>query len=179
MKLSSIIDNMVMPQQTAVSSSAATAAPAPAALAGDIAIRRAAMAVLVEAPTDALAAHVARLAPPDHTVIRPPEAGLLMVQGRIGGDGRAFNVGEVAVTRAAVRLASGETGFACVLGRDAEKARLVALCDALVQTATHGDAVERDVVAPLRAAQEAAQRLAEARTAATRVDFFTLVRGED
>ena len=57
-----------------------------------------------------------------------------MVRGRIGGDGAPFNVGEATVTRAAVRLASGEIGFGYVLGRDHEKARLIALCDALLQT---------------------------------------------
>ncbi len=56
-----------------------------------------------------------------------------MLRGRIGGDGAPFNVGEATVTRAAVQLASGETGFGYVLGRDREKARLVALCDALWQ----------------------------------------------
>lgn len=45
-----------------------------------------------------------------------------MVRGRIGGDGRPFNLGEGTVTRATVRLASGETGFAYHLGRDASKA---------------------------------------------------------
>ncbi len=62
------------------------------------------------------------------------EDGLVMVRGRIGGDGAPFNLGEATVTRAAVRLASGEVGFGYVLGRDREKARLIALCDALLQS---------------------------------------------
>ena len=67
---------------------------------------------------------------------RQAESGLVMVRGRIGGDGAPFNLGEATVTRAAVRLASGEIGFGYVLGRDHEKARLIALCDALLQTRT-------------------------------------------
>lgn len=142
--------------------------------------RRAAMAVLVEAEAADIAARLDTLGPlPAHDDIRRPEAGLVMVQGRIGGDGRAFNLGEATVTRTAVRLAGGEVGFSCVLGRDGAKARLVALCDALMQSDLWRTAVETRVVAPLRETLEAAERTEAARTAATRVDFFTLVRGED
>ncbi|WP_246685281.1 phosphonate C-P lyase system protein PhnG, partial [Methylobacterium sp. WL103] len=62
--------------------------------------------------------------------LRPTETGLVMVRGRIGGDGRAFNAGEATVTRAAVRLPGGETGFAYHLGRDRVRARLAAILDA-------------------------------------------------
>lgn len=110
---------------------------------------------------------------------RPPEIGLVMLRGRIGSRGAPFNAGEATVTRAAVQLASGEMGFGYVLGRDREKARLVALCDALWQVADQREAVEARVLAPLRQKQREKSDLERARTAATRVDFFTLVRGED
>ncbi len=110
---------------------------------------------------------------------RPPEVGLVMLRGRIGSRGAPFNAGEATVTRCAVQLASGEMGFGYVLGRDREKARLVALCDALWQVAERRDAIERQVLAPLRRKQKEKKDLERARTAATRVDFFTLVRGED
>ena len=71
---------------------------------------------------------------PAHEDLREAENGLVMVRGRIGGDGAAFNLGETTVTRAAVRLATGEVGFGYTLGRDREKARMIALCDALVQS---------------------------------------------
>jgi alpha-D-ribose 1-methylphosphonate 5-triphosphate synthase subunit PhnG len=78
-----------------------------------------------------------------------------------------------------VQLATGEIGFGYVLGRDRDKARLAALCDALWQSAAHRGAVEENVLAPLRSRQR--ERLARARgeTAATKVDFFTLVRGDN
>ena len=57
-----------------------------------------------------------------------------MVRGRVGGDGAPFNLGEATVSRAAVRLSTGEVGFGYTLGRDGEKAQLIALCDALVQS---------------------------------------------
>jgi alpha-D-ribose 1-methylphosphonate 5-triphosphate synthase subunit PhnG len=77
-----------------------------------------------------------------------------------------------------VRLASGEVGFGYTLGRDRDKARMIALCDALVQSDQFSDAVEVNVLAPLRAAMIAERRRKARETAATRVDFYTLVRGE-
>ncbi|MCD7110039.1 phosphonate C-P lyase system protein PhnG [Rhizobium sp. DKSPLA3] len=111
--------------------------------------------------------------------VRGPEIGAVMVRGRIGGGGAPFNLGEASVTRATVKLDSGEVGHAIVLGRDTEKARMVAHLDALGQLAAWQAVIETDVVAPALAldAEERRQRAEE--TEATRVDFFTLVRGED
>jgi alpha-D-ribose 1-methylphosphonate 5-triphosphate synthase subunit PhnG len=145
-----------------------------------IARRRAAMAVLADATAAEIARGIEVLGGlPAHDTIRPPECGLVMVQGRIGGDGAPFNVGEATVSRAAVRLPSGETGIGYVLGRDREKAQLVAICDALVQSDRYREAVEAHVVAPIRARVAAASRRKAEQTAATKVDFFTLARGED
>lgn len=142
--------------------------------------RRAAMAVLAQAQTDDIAHALSQIDDGiDFTELRQPEIGLVMLRGRIGGGGAPFNVGEATVTRAAVQLASGETGFGYVLGRDREKARLAALCDALWQNAKRRADVEAFVLAPLRQRQHQRRELARAQTAATRVDFFTLVRGED
>jgi alpha-D-ribose 1-methylphosphonate 5-triphosphate synthase subunit PhnG len=115
---------------------------------------------------------------PAHDILREPEDGLVMLRGRAGGDGAAFNLGEATVSRAAVRLASGEVGFGYTLGRDREKARMIALCDALVQSDEFAGAVEAAVIAPLRAATAARRQQKAAETAATRVDFYTMVRGE-
>jgi alpha-D-ribose 1-methylphosphonate 5-triphosphate synthase subunit PhnG len=154
---------------------AATTARAPQDAAG----RRAAMATLADARTEEIAAHLAALGPPSYVELRPVETGLVMVQGRIGGDGAPFNFGEATVTRATVRIASGEVGFSYVLGRDHDKARLAALCDALWQNETMRDALERKVLAPIRARLDAARARRREEIAASRVDFFTLVRGED
>lgn len=141
---------------------------------------RRAMAVLAQARADEIESALALVGGPfDFNELRPAETGLVMLRGRIGGDGAPFNIGEATVTRAAVQLASGEKGFSYVLGRDAKKARLAALCDALWQTQEHKPSIERHVLAPLRAAQQQQRALKRAQTAATRVDFFTMVRGED
>ena len=145
-----------------------------------VAQRRAAMAVLAQAGADEIARGL-KIVGDDVAFAdaRPAEIGLVMLRGRIGGGGAPFNIGEATVTRAAVRLACGQTGFGYVLGRDREKARLVALCDALWQIDSRRQLIEDHVVAPLRQQQQERRALARAQTAATRVDFFTLVRGED
>jgi alpha-D-ribose 1-methylphosphonate 5-triphosphate synthase subunit PhnG len=140
--------------------------------------RKAAMQVLAHAPGAEIGSRLGEMELPAHMQMREPENGLVMVRGRIGGDGAPFNLGEATVSRAAVRLASGEVGFGYVLGRDREKARLIALCDALIQTETHAGRIEACVIAPLREAMLAGRAQAAAEAAATRVDFYTMVRGE-
>ncbi len=114
-----------------------------------------------------------------HTELRPPETGLVMLRGRIGGDGAPFNIGESTVTRCAVQLDSGEVGISYALGRDQDKARLAAMCDALWQSDLHRDVIERHVLRPVRIRLDAERAETDRRTAATRVDFFTMVRGEN
>ncbi|EGP07898.1 PhnG protein [Bradyrhizobiaceae bacterium SG-6C] len=140
--------------------------------------RRSAMSVLAKAPAERIATCLETVDVPPHEIARPPENGLVMVRGRIGGDGAPFNLGEASVSRAAIRLSSGEVGFGYALGRDGEKARLIALCDALMQTEALATDVEQKVIAPLRNELEVARAKRAAETAATRVDFYTLVRGE-
>jgi len=139
------------------------------------------MAVLAHARAEEIEQGLrAVIDPPDYAELRVPETGLVMLRGRIGGDGATpFNLGEATVTRAAVQIASGEVGIAYVLGRDQKKARLSAICDALWQSERYRDAVERRVLAPIRTRLDAERDRERGKTAATRVDFFTLVRGED
>jgi alpha-D-ribose 1-methylphosphonate 5-triphosphate synthase subunit PhnG len=142
--------------------------------------RRAAMATLADACATEIGCGLAALGNDiAYEELRPVETGLVMLQGRIGGDGAAFNLGEATVTRATVRIASGEIGFSYVLGRDHHKARLAALCDALWQNPQSREPVERHVLAPIKARRESERARQRAQTAATRVDFFTLARGED
>jgi alpha-D-ribose 1-methylphosphonate 5-triphosphate synthase subunit PhnG len=145
---------------------------------GQQARRKAAMAVLAHADAADIAARLDTIAVPAHENLREPENGLVMVRGRIGGDGAPFNLGEATVSRAAVRLSTGEMGFGYTLGRNRQKAQMIALCDALIQSADHAGTVEAQVLAPLRAAIASEQNRKAAETAATRVDFYTLVRGE-
>jgi alpha-D-ribose 1-methylphosphonate 5-triphosphate synthase subunit PhnG len=140
--------------------------------------RQAAMAVLAHSDAADIAGRLEVIAVPAHENLREPENGLVMVRGRIGGDGAPFNLGEATVSRAAVRLSTGEMGFGYTLGRNRQKAQMIALCDALIQSADHAGTVEAQVLAPLRAAIASEKNRKAAETAATRVDFYTLVRGE-
>ncbi|MBZ5762207.1 MULTISPECIES: phosphonate C-P lyase system protein PhnG [Rhizobium] len=116
---------------------------------------------------------------PVATAVRGPETGLVMVRGRIGGGGAMFNLGEVTVTRATFRLPSGTVGHAQALGTDMERARLAAIFDALWQEPDTRDFVEQAILTPVAERIAAADHQKAAETAATRVDFFTMVRGED
>jgi alpha-D-ribose 1-methylphosphonate 5-triphosphate synthase subunit PhnG len=109
--------------------------------------------------------------------LRSPELGLVLVRGRMGGLGDAFNLGEMTVTRAAVRLESGETGLAYVAGRERRHAELAAAIDAMMQSETLRPRVEASVVARLDRAQQARREMGARKAAATKVDFFTMVTG--
>ncbi len=150
----------------------------------EIAARQGAMAACAEAHASELAAALDRLSPvPEARELRPVETGLALLRGRAGGDGAAFNLGEATVTRAAVTLDLGEgasspVGFAYHLGRDPQKARHAAILDALWQVPGRRPSVE-EALGPVRDRIAAERALAARRAAATRVNFFTLVRGED
>lgn len=144
------------------------------------ATRREAMAVLADAPAGMLARLWAESGLPDQAeALRGPETGLVSLRGRIGGGGAPFNFGEATVTRATVKLATGEVGHAYALGRDGEAVRVAAILDALGQRPEHAGAVENAILAPLRGAIAERDRVGRDETAATKVDFFTMVRGED
>lgn len=141
--------------------------------------RAACLGVLARAPHDRLTALAAALPEPAGAeMLRAPEIGAVMVRGRAGATGAPFNLGEMTLTRCSLRLPCGAVGHGAVQGRDKAAARVAALVDALMQTPQAG-AVRRAVIEPLEG-EEAARHAARARkAAATRVEFFTLVRGED
>ncbi len=117
--------------------------------------------------------------PPEAIDIRPAETGLVMLRGRIGGSGAPFNVGEATVTRAAVRLSTGETGFSHLLGRSKERARVAAILEAAGQRPAYRRSLVQHLVRPVAERVKSERRAAREETEATRVEFFTLVRGED
>lgn len=127
-------------------------------------------------PADVAAAWSAVDLSPSFEVLRPAETGLVMVRGRQGGEGGAFNLGEMTVTRAVIRLASGETGVGYVSGRDKPHALTAAIVDALMQSPAHADSVRARMIEPLRRKREDARSEASRKAAATRVEFFTMVR---
>lgn len=117
---------------------------------------------------------------PDYELLRRPEAGMVMVRARAGNTGVRFNLGEMTVTRCTVRISSGEVGFGYVAGRKSRHAELTALFDALLQrTGGEVSGLVESLVEPLHKAQQERKAKRLTSVAATRVDFSTLVRGED
>ena len=146
-------------------------------LSSDTTSRAATLGLLARAPGARLATLLPDLPPFDW--LRAPEAGAVMVRGRMGaGGGAPFNLGEMTVTRCALRLADGTVGHAVVQGRDRGHATRVAVIDALLQGAAAAR-IEASVLAPLRAEEATRRRVRAEKAAATKVEFFTLVRGED
>lgn len=141
----------------------------------DIATRQHWMAVLARATQGEIDGLLQQAGPlPAHELLKAPETGTVMVEGRAGGAGRRFNLGEATVTRCVVRLDGGAMGFSYALGRDGRKARLAAVADALLQSDV---GPLRRGIDSLARKQQAARELASRKAAATKVDFFTLVRG--
>lgn len=119
---------------------------------------------------------------PNYDFLRPPEIGLAMVQGRIGGTGQPFYLGEMTVTRCVVRLETADleeaiVGFGYVAGRSHRHAELAALSDALLQHADWHDLIQTQVILPLQTTAQHYHEQQQRQAESTRVNFFTLVRG--
>ena len=139
------------------------------------------MAVLAKADAGRLETLWTECAPPPAwRFLRRPETGMTMLRGRAGGTGVRFNIGEMTVTRCSVRLddGSGRVGHAYIAGCDVRHAEIAALADALLQAPSTRVDIAESLVAPLACEQEAARAAAARKAAATRVEFFTVVRSE-
>src|ERR1700753_4245384 len=139
----------------------------------DTEARRRWMRALAGAGTEELAGMWERRQPtPRVEFLRGPEAGLVMVRGRIGGTGDRFTRGEPPVPRATVPL-SGEplpdevVGTSYVLGNDLDHARYGALFDALLQDPGQRERVLAEVIEPLEAGQAAREQADRSEARAT------------
>lgn len=137
------------------------------------------MALLSRAPLSLLEQGLADKAQVTPLWLRKPETGLYMVQGRAGGTGHRFNLGELTVTRCALRVAGADTGavgVAYVMGRDHRRAQLAAVADALLQDPALHEPLVLSVLRPVREHLAVTQARRAARAQSTRVDFFTVAR---
>lgn len=116
---------------------------------------------------------------PQYRFLRAPETGLVMVQARAGGSGQRFNFGEMTMTKCIIELDDGTKGHAYIAGSDPAHAEIAAVLDGLLQTGTARHGMMDNIIGRLARAQSVRKRQQEIKAAATRVDFFTLVRGED
>lgn len=149
-----------------------------------VAQRQRRLAILARTEAEALEAAWNGLADkPRYRRLKAPETGLVMVRARAGGVGQRFNLGEMTVTRCVVAVqASDKTeimGVGYVPGRDSRKAELVALFDALSLDPAHTTTIESGLIAPAQQRLKQQRQARAEKVATTKVDFFTLVRGED
>lgn len=146
----------------------------------DIADRQHWMSVLARADLADLEAYWQSLPKhPEWRCLRKPEIGLAMVRGRAGGNGEAFNLGEVTLTRCVVELDPGVQGFGYVSGRSRRHAELAALFDGLLQSeGFHQHTSHRSgLIDPLHRQWLSRREQTSRKAAATKVNFMTMVRG--
>jgi alpha-D-ribose 1-methylphosphonate 5-triphosphate synthase subunit PhnG len=141
--------------------------------------RKAWMGLLAKAPEGRVAALLdAEISRPAFTWLRAPEIGSTMVRARAGATGTPFNLGEMTITRCALTLETGEVGHSYIQGRSKADAEVAALVDALMQTSMESR-LRETVLDPLEAGMVTVKAARAAKAAATKVDFFTMTRGED
>lgn len=146
----------------------------------DTSTRQRWMRVLAHSQPAALSARMSALSlAPDYDTLRAPEIGLVQIQARMGGTGERFLAGDATLTRAAIRLNSGTLGYSYVLGRDKAHAERCAVIDALLQEQPYFQTLMETLIAPLEADRAARIAARQAEVNASRVDFFTLVRGDN
>lgn len=138
------------------------------------------MALLARAPLEVLEAALVQHSSTAPLWLRAPETGLMMVQGRAGGNGERFNLGEVTVTRCALRLpgatVQATVGISYVMGRSHRQAQLAALADALLQDPAQQPVLQAQLLQPVldHLAHQQVQR--QQRVQSTKVEFFTVAR---
>ena len=146
----------------------------------DTATRQRWMSVLAHSePQDLLARMQSLRLAPEYELIRAPKSGLVQLQARRGGIGDRFFAGDATLTRAAVRLADGTLGYSWILGRDRPHAERCAAIDGLLQSPHYFHTLMETLITPLEAQRSARLDARRAEVNASRVDFFTLVRGDN
>lgn len=113
---------------------------------------------------------------PAYVLLRPPESGLVLLRGRAGETGGSFNVGEATMTRCALKLLDGTTGFAFILGRNQRQAELAALFDAFLQRSDETASATLKVISEFEHAQSLRCDLKSRKAASTKVDFFAMTQ---
>ncbi|MGM3183317.1 phosphonate C-P lyase system protein PhnG [Dickeya oryzae] len=138
------------------------------------------LSVLAHSDVEQLQQHWLSLAlQPSWQLLRAPEIGLTRLQARMGATGNRFVLGDVTVTRAVVRLDDGTCGYSYVMGRNKPHAELCALIDGLLQQQGTQSALYQQLIVPLAATHDELRQQRAREIASSKVDFFTLVRGDN
>lgn len=116
---------------------------------------------------------------PQYYCLRPPETGLIMVRARVEGTGSPFHLGEMTITRCTVQVKNGFRGTAYIMGRNRRHAELAALLDALLQDPHQHASLMDLVIRPLELTLRKRKSVMAQKVEGTRVEFFTMVRGDE
>lgn len=131
------------------------------------------LSILAKAPRAGLEAALAGCHRGGIAWPRPAETAMVMLEGRAGGGGQRFSLGQATVTRATAER-NGVIGVGYVQGHDPPRAELMAVADIALQEGA-ADLLGAFVVQ--EGARQRARRADRARAAAaTKVEFFTLAR---
>jgi alpha-D-ribose 1-methylphosphonate 5-triphosphate synthase subunit PhnG len=112
----------------------------------------------------------------NYDVLLGPEIGSIMIQGRAGGTGDKFNLGEATLTKCIVKFQE-KTGYSYHLGRNLIKSEYGAILDALMQIESY----HSKLLIYVKEFQEQIQKekiKIIADSSESKVDFFTMVRGD-
>ncbi len=146
----------------------------------DLSIRQKWMSVLAKSsPEDIEEAWRFLREKPSFYFLRPPETGLVMVRARAGGTGSPFHLGEITVTRCTIQVKDGFRGTAYIMGRNRRHAELAALLDALLQDPYQHASLMDVMIRPLERILQKRRATMSKKVAQTRVEFFTMVRGDE
>lgn len=113
-----------------------------------------------------------------HTLVSGPETGLVMVRAREDGEGPRFNLGEMTVSKCVLKVDDTYLGYGMVMGSDLKHAKLAALLDGLCQHPGFGPALKAGLLKDLSQQREEQEAAMAEEASRTRVEFFTLKRGE-
>lgn len=113
-----------------------------------------------------------------YTILREPEIGLAQIRGKMANKGDVFNVGDTTITRASVQFKNDVVGHCYTMGRNLDKALTCAVIDGVLQHDQHNQVVMDAVIAPLQQAFIEKRKHRKQEIETSKVDFFTLVRGD-
>lgn len=141
--------------------------------------RRQLLSVLAKSTLDAIQTRWHPLSiKPEYRFLKKPEIGMVMVRAQADEAGQKFNMGEMTMTRCVIQLANNELGFGHCSGRDKTKAELIAVIDACFQLEEYQAIISENLLQALEALLVDQYQQQSAQVAASKVNFFTMVRGE-
>ena len=114
----------------------------------------------------------------DITHVVKPETGMIMIQAKADGSNSRFNLGEITVSRCVLEVKKIYMGTSWVMGSDLRHAELAALFDGMLQDPATHEKLAETLIKELKIKQTAKNERLAQDASDTRVEFFTLKRGE-